>query len=133
MLITRGDKVLLGRSANWPEKMFSLLAGFVEPGETIEGAVRREVMEESGIEVGQVSYLASQPWVFPNSLMFGCHGIARSEKIRIDFNELEDAMWIGKSELLDVFAGLNQSIIPARKGSIANFLLEKWLSDRLQD
>ena len=109
------------------------MAGFVEPGETIEGAVRREVMEESGIEVGQVSYLASQPWVFPNSLMFGCHGIAQSEKIRIDFNELEDAMWIGKSELLDVFAGLNQSIIPARKGSIANFLLEKWLSDRLQD
>ena len=133
MLITRGDKVLLGRSPNWPEKMYSLLAGFVEPGETIEGAVRREVMEESGIEVGKVSYLASQPWVFPNSLMFGCHGIAHSEKIKIDINEIEDARWIGKSELLDVFSGLNQSIFPARKGSIANFLLEKWLSDRLQD
>ena len=133
MLITRGDKVLLGRSPIWTENMYSLLAGFVEPGETIEGAVRREVMEESGIEVGKVSYLASQPWVFPNSLMFGCHGIAQSEKIRIDFNELEDARWVGKSELLNVFAGLNQSIFPARKGSIANFLLEKWLSDRLQD
>ena len=113
--------------------MYSLLAGFVEPGETIEGAVRREVMEESGIEVGKVSYLASQPWVFPNSLMFGCHGIAHGEKITIDTNEIEDARWIGKSELLDIFAGLNQRIFPARKGSIANFLLERWLSDRLQD
>jgi NAD+ diphosphatase len=113
--------------------MYSLLAGFVEPGETIEGAVRREVIEESGIEVGEVSYLASQPWAFPNSLMFGCHGIAHSEKITIDTNEIEDARWIGKSELLDIFAGLNQSIFPARKGSIAHFLLERWLSDRLQD
>jgi NAD+ diphosphatase len=112
MLITKGDKVLLGRSPNWPEKMYSLLAGFVEPGET---------------------YLASQPWVFPNSLMFGCHGIAQSEKITIDPNEIEDARWVSKSELLDVLAGLNQSIFPARKGSIANFLIEKWLADRLHD
>lgn len=133
MLITKGDKVLLGRSPNWPEKMYSLLAGFVEPGETIEGAVRREVMEESGVEVGEVTYLASQPWVFPNSLMLGCHGIAQSEKITIDPNEIEDARWVSKSELLDVLAGLNQSIFPARKGSIANFLIEKWLADRLHD
>ena len=131
MLITKGDKVLLGRSLNWPQKMYSLLAGFVEPGETIEGAVRREVMEESGIQVGKVSYLASQPWVFPNSLMLGCHGEAQTEEIIIDRNEIEDARWVGKSELLDIFAGLDKSIFPARKGSIANFLLEKWLSDRL--
>ena len=133
MLITTGDKVLLGRSPHWPEKMYSLLAGFVEPGETIEGAVRREVMEESGIKVGPVTYLASQPWVFPNSLMFGCHGTALTEAIEIDPNEIDDAKWISKSDLLDVFAGINQSILPARKGSIANFLLEKWLSDRLSD
>ena len=90
-------------------------------------------MEESGIKVGPVTYLASQPWVFPNSLMFGCHGTALTEAIEIDPNEIDDAKWISKSDLLDVFAGINQSILPARKGSIANFLLEKWLSDRLSD
>ena len=79
------------------------------------------------------STVASGSGVFPNSLMFGCHGIAESEEITIDTNEIEDARWIGKSELLDIFAGLNQSMFPARKGSIANFLLEKWLSDRLHD
>ncbi|MEM9425636.1 MAG: NAD(+) diphosphatase, partial [Pseudomonadota bacterium] len=76
MLITRGNSVLMGRSPHWPEGMYSLLAGFVEPGETIEAAVRREVFEEAGIKVGEVRYLASQPWPFPNSLMFGCEGIA---------------------------------------------------------
>ena len=72
MLITHGNRILMGRSPGWPEGMYSLLAGFVEPGETIEAAVRREVYEEAGVRVGQVSYLASQPWPFPASLMFGC-------------------------------------------------------------
>ena len=76
MLITHGDSVLMGRSPGWPEGMFSLLAGFVEPGETLEAAVRREVMEEAGVPVGAVSYLSSQPWPFPASLMFGCAGEA---------------------------------------------------------
>ena len=74
MLITHGNNVLIGRSPGWPEGMYSLLAGFIEPGETIEAAVRREVLEESGVEVGEVAYLSSQPWPFPSSLMFGCHG-----------------------------------------------------------
>ena len=76
MLITSGDSVLMGRSPGWPEGMYSLLAGFVEPGETLEAAVRREVFEESGVRVGEVSYLSSQPWPFPASLMFGCAGVA---------------------------------------------------------
>ena len=131
MLITQGDNVLLGRSHHWPEGMYSLLAGFVEPGETFEAAVRREVMEESGIEVGAVRYLASQPWAFPNSLMVGCHGEALSTDIQIDPAELDDALWITKSDLMDTFVGLNTKIKPARAGSIAHFLLHNWLADRL--
>jgi len=131
MLITLGDKVLLGRSPGWPEGMYSLLAGFVEPGETIEAAVRREVFEESGIRVGHVGYLADQPWPFPNSLMLGCHGQALSEDITIDPEEIEAARWVTRSELLEVFAGNHPEIRPARRGAIAHFLLERWLADQL--
>lgn len=131
MLITRGNKVLVGRSPGWPERMYSLLAGFVEPGETIEAAVRREVMEEAGITVGAVHYLASQPWAFPSSLMIGCHGEAQSQDIVIDPVEIEAALWLSREEMMDVFAGLNQAIQPARAGSIAHFLLHNWLADRL--
>lgn len=131
MLITNGNSVLLGRSPNWPEGMYSLLAGFLEPGETIEAAVRREVLEESGIAVGGVSYLASQPWSFPNSLMIGCHGHAMDTNIKIDSNELEDAFWISKSDLVAAFADKDSKVRPARFGSIAQFLLKHWLSDSL--
>ena len=131
MLITHGDDILLGRSPNFPEKMYSLLAGFLEPGETIEAAVRREVLEETNVEVGPVTYLASQPWAFPNSLMIGCHGHATSKQITIDPQEIEDALWISKSEMMDVFAGTNDTLFPARPGSIAHFLIKNWLADRL--
>ena len=132
MLITLGNKVLMGRSHAWPEGMYSLLAGFVEPGETLEAAVRREVFEESGIRVGQVRYLASQPWPFPASLMFGCAGEALNEDIVIDPKEIEDALWVSREELLDVFEGVHPEIKPARKGAIAHFLLENWLADHLE-
>lgn len=131
MLITHGNDMLLGRSPNFPEKMYSLLAGFLEPGETIEAAVRREVLEETNVEVGPVTYLASQPWAFPNSLMIGCHGHATSKQITIDPHEIEDALWISKSEMMDVFAGTNDTLFPARPGSIAHFLIKNWLADRL--
>ncbi len=131
MLITHGNSVLLGRSPPWPEGMYSLLAGFVEPGETIEAAVRREVFEEAGIRVGQVDYLASQPWPFPASLMFGCAGVALNTEITLDPNELDDALWLTREELADVFTGQHPTILPARKGAIARFLLENWLADRL--
>lgn len=131
MLITHENKVLLGRAPQWPEGMYSLLAGFMEPGETIEAATRREVLEETGIQVGAVEYLASQPWPYPSSLMIGTWGAATSTKIQLDQNELQDAQWLTREDLLDVFAGRNRNIFPARKGSIANFLLANWLADRL--
>ena len=131
MLITHGNTVLLGRSPDWPEHMFSLLAGFVEPGETVEAAVRREVLEEAGIRVGPVRYLASQPWAFPSSLMIGCQGEAENLDITIDPNEIDTALWLSREDLMDVFAGLNDEILPARRGSIAHFLLQNWLADRL--
>ncbi|MCO6383899.1 NAD(+) diphosphatase [Oceanicola sp. 502str15] len=131
MLITHGNSVLMGRSPIWPEGMFSLLAGFMEPGETIEAAVRREVFEESGVPVGPVRYLASQPWPFPASLMIGCHGEATATDITLDPKELEDARWVSREEMLDVFAGNNPAMKPARRGAIAQFLLSNWLADRL--
>jgi len=131
MLITNGNSVLMGRSPGWPEGMYSLLAGFVEPGETIEAAVRREVMEEAGIEVGEVTYLSSQPWPFPSSLMFGCAGRALSEQIEMDPTEIEDAMWVTREAMADAFAGEHPVLMPARKGAIARFLLENWLADTL--
>ncbi|MFW2544560.1 NAD(+) diphosphatase [Primorskyibacter sp. 2E107] len=131
MLITHGNRCLLGRSHGWPEGMFSCLAGFVEPGEPIEAAVRREVYEEAAVRVGAVRYLASQPWAFPSSLMFGCHGEAVSEEIRVDPVELDDARWVTREELADVFAGLRTDMLPARPGAIAHFLLRNWLADRL--
>ncbi|ANT61736.1 NADH pyrophosphatase [Salipiger sp. CCB-MM3] len=131
MLITRGNSCLLGRSPGWPEGMYSCLAGFIEPGEAIEAAVRREVMEETGIEVGEVNYLSSQPWPFPASLMLGCHGAALSEEITIDPDEIEHAQWVSREDLAEAFAGNLPGLQPARRGSIANFLLRNWLADRL--
>ncbi len=131
MLITYGNDVLIGRSPGWPEGMYSLLAGFVEPGETLEAAVRREVVEEAGVQVGDVSYLSSQPWPFPASLMFGCHGHATSRDIKIDPNEIEDAIWVSRERMAEIFAGRDDVVKPARKGAIAHFLLWHWLADRL--
>ena len=131
MLITHGNSVLLGRSHGWPEGMYSLLAGFVEPGETVEAAVRREVWEEAGVRVGPVSYLASQPWPFPASLMLGCHGEATSHEITIDPVEIEEALWVTREEMLAVMARQHPRILPPRHGAIAGFLLRNWLADRL--
>jgi NAD+ diphosphatase len=131
MLVVRGNSLLLGRSAPWPEGMYSLLAGFVEPGEALEAAVRREVFEETGVTVGAVRYLASQPWPFPASLMFGCIAEATSDAITIDPAELEDAQWVTREELITVLAGQHPRIKPGRKGAIAHFLMTNWLADRL--
>jgi len=132
MLITHGNSVLMGRSPGWPQGMYSLLAGFIEPGETLEAAVRREVFEEAGVHVGAVNYLSSQPWPFPASLMFGCQGEATSTQINIDPIEIEDALWISREEMMEVFAGNHPNILPARKGAIAHFLLVNWLADTLE-
>ncbi|HKA14764.1 MAG TPA: NAD(+) diphosphatase [Myxococcota bacterium] len=98
-VVVRGDQCLLGRGPGWPAKLFSALAGFVEAGESLEDAVRREVFEEAGVRVGEVTYLASQPWPFPSSLMLGCVGQAESEKIAIDPAELDEARWFSRAAL----------------------------------
>ncbi len=131
MLITYGNSVLMGRSPGWPEGMYSALAGYIEPGETIEAAVRREVLEEAGVQVGKVAYLASQPWAFPSSLMIGCHGEAISHEITIDPVEIDDALWVSREDMLMVYAGQHPELAPARYGSIAHFLIGNWLADRL--
>jgi NAD+ diphosphatase len=131
MLITHGNDLLLGRSPGWPDRMWSLLAGFVEPGETMEAAVRREVFEESQVPVGRVEYLSSQPWAFPNSLMFGCRGEATGRDIVIDPAELDAARWVSREEMVEVLAGSHPEIRPLRQGAIAEFLIRHWVADTL--
>jgi NAD+ diphosphatase len=99
MLAISGERCVLGRSYRFAPTMWSCLAGFAEPGESIEDAVRREVLEEVGIACGRVRYFASQPWPFPSSIMIGCHAEALSEAIVIDREELEDARWFSRDEL----------------------------------
>ena len=99
MMVVKGDKALLGRQSFWAPGMFSTLAGFVDPGETIEEAVRREVFEETGVRVGDVMYHSSQPWPFPSSLMIGCIGQAVSEDLNVDTREVEDAAWFTRDQV----------------------------------
>jgi len=99
MLAEQGDKVLLGRQPPWPPGRYSALAGFLEVGESIEEAVRRETFEEAGIRLGPVRYIASQPWPFPSSLMVACIGKALNDDIAIDIHELEDARWFTRDEV----------------------------------
>ena len=96
MLVIDGDRALLGRGHTWPEGRYSALAGFLEPGETFEEAVRREIMEEAAIAVGRVSYHSSQPWPWPMTLMIGCMAEATTTEITIDPNELQDARWFDR-------------------------------------
>jgi NAD+ diphosphatase len=122
-----GERALLGRSARFAPNMFSCLAGFVEPGETIEDAVRRETFEESGIRIGRVRYHASQPWPFPSSLMIGCHGEAISTTIQRDEAELEDCRWFSREETRALLAGHHPAGVTApAKMAIANHLIRAW-------
>ncbi|MEM9707795.1 MAG: NAD(+) diphosphatase [Pseudomonadota bacterium] len=131
MAIFHGNSVLVGRSPGWPEGMYSLLAGFVEPGETPEAATRREVFEEAGIRVGKVEYRLAQPWPFPASLMLGYVGKALGTAIVLDPAELEDARWISREEMAEIFRGQHAEIRAPRTGAVAHYMLRAWLADRL--
>jgi NAD+ diphosphatase len=127
MLALDGERCLLGRQARWPKGMFSCLAGFVEPGETIEEAVRREIHEEAGIVCGEVAYVASQPWPFPSSLMIGCLARATSRAITIDRVELEDARWFERAEVMAMFEGRHPEGLSAPAPmAIARHIMRYW-------
>jgi NAD+ diphosphatase len=105
MLATNGDACLVGRGKVFPQGMFSALAGFIEPGETIEEAVRRELMEEASVKVGEVSYWATQPWPFPSSLMIGCFAKATSRDVKVDQSELAEVRWIERKVARELIEG----------------------------
>ena len=128
MLVAHGERCLLGRQARFPTGMYSTLAGFVEPGETIEEAVRREIQEEAGIDCGAVGYIASQPWAFPASLMIGCVAEARTSEIVVDTSELEDARWFEREEVRAMFEKRHpRGLMAPNRMAIAHHILRFWL------
>jgi NAD+ diphosphatase len=127
MLVIDGERCLLGRQRHFAAGMYSALAGFVEPGETAEDAVRREVMEEAHVMCAQVGYFASQPWPFPSSLMIGCFAQASDTEIVVDTNELEDARWFSRAEVVAMLAGTHADGLSAPKPfAIAHHLLKAY-------
>jgi NAD+ diphosphatase len=128
MLAIRGDRCLLGRAPAFPENRYSCLAGFMEPGETIDDAVRREIFEETSVRVGRVKYLQAQPWPFPSSLMIGCLAEALSDDIRIDPAELADARWVTKEEARQILANTHPGgITSPPRMAIANHILRAFV------
>ena len=124
MLVHDGERCLLGHHGRLKKGVYSTLAGFVEPGETLEQAVRREVMEEAGVKVGEVTYAGSQPWPFPTSLMLGFYAKAESSDISFEDDELEDAQWFSREDLLNF--NDHGRFLPSRD-SIARNLIEAWI------
>jgi NAD+ diphosphatase len=130
MLVTSGDKVLLGRQKHFPPGMYSCLAGFVEVAETIEDAVRREIFEESGVRCTDVRYYMTQPWPYPSSLMIGCTARATTEDIVVDRTELEDARWFDRREAtLMIKREHPDGLAGPHPFAIAHHLLARWLHD----
>jgi NAD+ diphosphatase len=133
MLAVDGDACLLGRQPRFPKGMYSALAGFLEPGETIEAAVRREIQEEAGVACGEVRYFASQPWPFPSSLMIGCFAQGLSRALEVDRVELEDARWFPRDEALALLERRHpDGLIAPIPMAIAHHLLKRWAMDGVE-
>ena len=131
MLAEHDGRVLVARQPQYPAGRYSALAGFVEPGESIEEAVARELMEEAGLAVRDVRYVASQPWPFPGSLMIACLGTADSDSIRLDHKELEDGFWIGRAGVAAALAGeAGAPFLAPPPFAIAHTLLARWLESQ---
>lgn len=128
-VVDADDRILLGHAAHWPAGRWSTLAGFVEAGESLEHAVRREVAEETGVLVGEVGYRGSQPWPFPASLMIGFRASARSTEVTVDGVELTEARWFSRDELAE--AVRSGDVIPPGRASIARALVEEWFGGPL--
>ena len=130
MLVEHDGRLLLGRGKGWGEGRYSALAGFVEPGESLEEGVAREVLEESDIVIrpDRVRYIASQPWPFPSQLMIGCHALAETDAITHDETELEDVRWFKRDEVASAMRDEGPFIAPPRQ-AIAHHLLQWWLSE----
>jgi NAD+ diphosphatase len=132
MLAIDGDRCLLGRSPRFAPTMWSCLAGFLEPGEAIEDAVRRETLEEAGIACGRVKYFASQPWPFPSSLMIGCHAEAITRDIVVDHAELEDARWFSKDEVTAMLLRRHpDGLTTPPPLAIAHHIVRAWVKDEI--
>jgi NAD+ diphosphatase len=129
LVIDREDRALLGRQGRWQPSWFSTLAGFVEPGESAEAAVRREILEEAGVAVEEMTYLGSQPWPFPCSLMLGYHAWASTTDIVVDGEEIVEARWFSRAELTEACASGDVALPPAV--SIARRLIERWYGEPL--
>jgi NAD+ diphosphatase len=132
MLVEHGGNLLLGRQPRFPAGNYSALAGFVEPGETIEEAVAREVFEEAGVQVRDVTYVMSQPWPFPSSLMIGCHAHADDTAITVDTTELEDARWFTRADVVDALeaakSGEQGKVFGAPpRTAVAHHLMRWWV------
>ncbi|HET6523712.1 NAD(+) diphosphatase [Sphingopyxis sp.] len=127
MLAEFEGRVLVGRQGGFPPGFFSALAGFVEPGESLEEAVARELFEEAGIHVTDVAYVASQPWPFPSSLMIGCRAVATGAALTLDTTEIEAAMWVDRTEVRAALAGdMGAPFMAPPSLAIARYLLEDW-------
>ena len=129
MLIEHEGSLLLARQPRYPPRSYSALAGFIEPGESIEEGVAREAWEEAGVRLRDVRYVASQPWPFPSQLMIGCHALAEARELTIDFTELEDARWFTRAQVIEAMEKGPDStafVAPLRQ-AIAHHLLRWWL------
>ena len=126
MIAEHNGRALLGRQPRWPAGRYSALAGFLEPGESIEEAVAREIMEEAGVRVSGVRYIASQPWPFPSQLMIACVAQAEDDALTIDTNELEDAIWVSRDDVRAALAGEGATFVPPPRYAIAHTLLTEW-------